>query len=187
MKKYLSHLVTLVSSLFVLAGCQKDDDLVPIKPPIYNAPELITSLIVTCTDSSNTSIIKVFKFRDPDGDGGNAPVQFDTIRLNANKTYNVTLEVLDETKNPPVNVTNEIWEERNDHQFFFNTSNISTQTTYMDKDGNNLPVGLTSKWRTQGTGSGRMRIILKHQVGIKNNSEAPGETDIDVNFVFNVQ
>ena len=61
--------------------------------------ELITTVNVTLTDSA-TGAVTNFVFRDLDGDGANAPVKFDTIKLLANRTYTASLLVLDESKRP---------------------------------------------------------------------------------------
>jgi hypothetical protein len=36
-------------------------------------------------------------------------------------------------------------------------------------------------------GTGTSRVVLKHQVGVKNGTAAPGETDIDVLFQSKIQ
>lgn len=165
-----------------MQSCKKDKDQVELPPAVLNSPELITSLVIQFKDSANTNNVTRAEYRDPDGPGGNAAIKFDTIQLKINTTYFVELIVLDETKNPMDTVSNEIWEERNDHQFFFKHTNTSIVTTYLDKDTNGYPVGLSTKWRTNSSQTGSSNIILKHQVNLKNGTEAPGETDIDVNF-----
>jgi hypothetical protein len=61
------------------------------------------------------------------------------------KTYNAVVSVLDETKSPVDDITKEIKEEAEAHQFFYTlSSNLSGRVsiTRTDKDLNNLPVGL---------------------------------------------
>src|SRR6188472_2585651 len=103
-------LATLCLSLF-LHGC-KDDDLGSI-----NEEEVITTLKLTLTPIGGGTAA-VLQFRDIDGGGGNAPV-ITTDTLNANTNYNVAIEVLNESVNPVGNITDEIAEENEDHQFFF--------------------------------------------------------------------
>jgi hypothetical protein len=176
-------IVLLTATLIVLAySCKKDKDLQPLPPPVTNSPELITSMKLIFTDSANASNVYSAFFNDPDGPGGNAPVQFDTIKLSPNKTYLVNLILLDQTKNPIDTVSKEIWNERDDHMFFFQHSGVSIQTLYMDVDSKNLPVGLSTKWRTGAAANGSSKVTLKHQVGTKNGSITPGETDVEVLF-----
>lgn len=183
----LKVLLTLLLFATIAQSCKKDKDQVKLPPAVLNSPELITSLVIQFKDSANTSNITKAEYRDPDGPGGNPAIKFDTIQVKTNTTYFVELIVLDETKNPIDTVSTEIWEERNDHQFFFKHSNTSVITTYLDKDSNGLPVGLSTKWRTAFGQAGSCNIILKHQVNVKNGTEAPGETDIDVNFPVKIK
>ncbi|HNJ72981.1 MAG TPA: hypothetical protein PL129_10795, partial [bacterium] len=67
-------------SLFVFSGCEKDDKET-------NPEELITSVVIKFVDTSNAANTVTASFRDLDGEGGADPVQFDTIKLAANKTY----------------------------------------------------------------------------------------------------
>lgn len=180
----MKHTIFITASLVLVlvAACKKDKDLQPLPPPITNSPELITSLKLIFTDSANTSNVLSAYFNDPDGPGGNSPVQFDTIKLQPNKTYLTTILLFDQTKNPVDTVSKEIWNERDDHMFFFQHSGINIQTIYSDFDSKNLPVGLSTKWRTGSTANGTTKVTLKHQVGTKNGSISPGETDVEVLF-----
>lgn len=167
--------------LLLLQACKKDDDLVPVPPPVANESEIITTLKITFKDSIGVKPDVTAIFRDTDADGGNAPVQFDSIRLQASTTYLATLEVLDETKTPSVDITSEIIEEANEHLFCFSptVSGLSIRAT--DTYGN-FKLGVKSTWLTGTAGSGIVTVKLKHQPGVKNGSCDPGETDIEVNF-----
>ena len=152
--------------------------------------ELITSVNIALTDSA-TGMVTQFKFRDLDGDGANAPIQFDTIKLLANRTYTALILVLDESKSPSDTISNEILEEANDHQFFFHSHDISVNFSYLDFDTHTppMPVGLNSKWYVGNvTGYGKIRIELKHQPSIKvAGNDQVGETDLDIDFNALVQ
>lgn len=184
-KNKLFAVITAVS--IVVGACKKDKHLSPLPPPVNNPPELITSVHLIYTDSSNTTVIKTFKFRDPDGDGGNPPVQKDTIKLSANKTYSLSVKFWDETKTPNVDVTSAINAEANDHQVFFNFNGLIINQIYLDKDGNNSPVGLMNIWRTKNSGNGTANIVLMHQVGVKNGSQNSGETDANITLPVIIQ
>lgn len=180
-------LIAVATTAIVFSSCKKDKDLSPLPAPVNNPPELITSVHLIFTDSSNTSIVKTFKFRDPDGDGGNAPIQKDTIKLAANKSYSLAVKFWDETKTPNIDVTPDISAEANDHQVFFNFNGLVINHTYLDKDGNNNPVGLINKWRTKNIASGSANVILMHQVGVKNGSQSSGETDVNITLPILIQ
>ncbi|MGZ5244345.1 MAG: hypothetical protein ACXWW0_10620, partial [Bacteroidia bacterium] len=124
--------------------------------------------------------------RDADGIGGQEPTK-DSFLLDANKTYFATLTLLDETKSPAVNISEEVKEEANDHQLFYKSNHINF--SYADEDTNNppLPLGLKTIWRTGISGSGYVEIILKHQPGTKNNSMDTGETDIHIAFISRIK
>lgn len=181
-KSTVKQLLVATALSLLIAGCKKDKDQIELPQPILNSPELITSLALKFTDSSATGTVIMAEFRDPDGPGGNLASKFDTIKLKPNKTYFLDVIVLDETKNPIDTVSKEILKEKNDHQFFFTHTGVNISTSYLDSDDKGYPVGLRSKWRTKEAGTGTSKIVLKHQVGIKNGTEAPGETDIEVSF-----
>jgi|JI9StandDraft_2_1071091.scaffolds.fasta_scaffold29329_3 hypothetical protein len=174
---------TLRNGLFVIAlatvglqSCKKD-------PPVNSESEVITTLQIVATDSATGTTAGVFTFKDLDGDKPTPPSVFDTIKLAPNKTYNVSLIVLDESKNPIDSTSNEIAEEADDHLFFFESTPAAlVNVVIQDKDSKNLPLGLLSKWTTGTTGSGTTRITLRHQPGEKNGTFSPGDTDIEVTF-----
>lgn len=184
MKKFIKLLLLIFVT--VVVSCKKDKNEVPNPQPPANESEVITTLKLLFTDSANTSNVSEFVFDDPDGDGGNAATQHDTIQLADSTTYLVSIVLLDKTKNPVDTISNEVEEEADEHQFFFNQSGTGINTTYLDKDVNNLPIGLLTKWKTVNTTMGSMQVILKHQPGVKNNSQAAGETDVEVLFQVKV-
>jgi hypothetical protein len=176
--------------LFVLAcgmlmSCDKDDDT---NDAPVNESELITTVTLTMREAGTTNTVTA-TFRDPDGEGGNPPTQFDEIVLKPNTVYNTTITVLDESKTPAEDITKEIEEEEEeDHQFFFTpTAALNVSVAYNDTDDNNLPVGLEAIITTGTASTGSLKVILKHQVGTKNNNIATGETDVELNFTTKVQ
>lgn len=182
--KTIFSVLTVTVLLTALHSCKPDENNCD-----NCESELITSVYVSLTDSASGAVSS-FAFRDLDGDGSNAPVQFDTIKLNANRTYNVSLLVLDESKTPADTISNEILEEANDHQFFYHAHDINVAFTYRDQDSNTpaLPVGLLTKWVVGATtGTGTIHVTLKHQPGIKDGNEATGDTDVEIEFNAQVQ
>lgn len=165
------------------AGCKKDEDDVA-DPSTTNTSEVMTTVKLTFTDSAGVAPTVTAQYRDPDGDGGNSAVQFDVIQLMANKTYFATVVIKDETKNPVVTISDEIADESNDHLFFYTPTNVNLTVTLTDQDSNTppLPLGLNTKWKTQSASNGTVRLVLRHQPGVKDGTYAPGETDIDLIF-----
>lgn len=133
--------------------------------------------------------------RDLDGDGPNAPVITVSGPFSVNKTYNGSLVLLNETESPAENINEEIEEEDDEHQFFFQLSNNIATVTYADADGNGNPVGLKFNLTTSTTlGSSNLTITLRHEpnklaAGVSSGSitNAGGETDIQVVFPISVQ
>lgn len=178
-----------LATISLATSCNKDKDPVPVPPPVVNEPETITTIKLMFTDSSGATSPVTATFNDPDGDGGNPPTQKDTIRLLANKTYYTRIVLLDVTKSPVDTISNAVEEEANDHMFFFHTTGGNLTISYDDLDTNNPPLhlGLKTLWRTAAAGNGSVRVILKHQAGVKNGTETPGETDVDVTFPMKIQ
>jgi hypothetical protein len=164
--------------LVTLQACKTDPK--PNMPPA-NEGELITTLIIEATDSASGQK-SIFKFKDADGEGGNAPSQFDSIQLSQNKMYSVKLILLDESKASVDTISNEVLNEGEDHLFNYTASNINITIRLDDSDINGLPIGLKSIWRTGTIGDGKLKTVLKHQPGIKNGDPALGETDIEIEF-----
>jgi len=170
-------------------ACKKDDDSISEPPPPTNDEEVLTTFTIYFTDSANTSNVVSATFRDPDGDGGNPYVQFDTIKLQANKTYYAEVVILNETTTPTDTISKEIKNEANDHLFIFTSNGTNTSIIITDLDANTppLPLVLQSKWKTGNVSLGTTQIVLKHQPGIKDGTAAPGVTDIDLTFQTKVQ
>jgi len=162
-------------------ACKKDADLPKLPSPI-NEPEVITSLKFTFIDSANAANVITASFIDADGDGGNQPTTFDTIKLKSNTTYLCRVALFNGILNEEI--TPEIEAEANDHLFIYKTSGVNLNIAITDADSNNppLPIGLNARWRTASISNGTVQIILKHQPGIKDGTEAPGDTDVDLSF-----
>ncbi len=174
-----------ISALFVLGllslnACKSDDDN---PPPCDNCEEeLITTLrlIFTAPDDERST----FSFRDVDGVGGDAP-SIDTIRLAANTNYQLSLEVLDESKTPAEDIGVEIKAEDEDHLFLFTTSSSALTILPSDMDSNGKPVGLQNTATTGDAATGTIRVVLKHKADKDaTDPSTTGETDIEATFNF---
>jgi hypothetical protein len=185
---HFSLLAALLMSLGVAStGCNNDTDPPDLPPPVVNDGELITTLNLQFVDVADTSVHPTFTFSDPDGEGGNAPTQWDTIRLASGRTYNLSLEILDESDAANVeDITAEILAEAAEHLFCFTVSGVTITIARTDTDGT-YEVGLQSTWSPTGAaGTGSTTVTLKHQPEVKDGSCAPGETDIEVAFVTQI-
>lgn len=181
--------VIAILGLAVLAGftsCKKDEVLVETPQPTFNEPEVITTLTLTFVDDAGVEPNVTVTFRDPDGDGGLGPDIFDTIRLQNNTVYNCSITLLNETVTPAEDMTAEVLEEDHEHLFCFSPSGADVSVARTDTDGT-YEVGLQSQWTVGVAGNGTTTVSLKHQPdGIKDGTCAPGETDVEVNFVTEV-
>lgn len=156
----------------------------PENPGNPNEEEVITSVVITATEGSNSY---TFAYSDPDGDGGNPPA-IDTIVLSPSLVYNVTIDFLDETKNPVDTISAEILAEGDEHQIFFTVTSANLTTAYADMDINMAPIGLVSTWTTGAISTGTVMITLKHQPdGTKDGNITTGETDVEISFPIRIE
>ena len=173
----------LLSATLFTVSC-KDEEVV-----VEEENELITTVKLNFTSGGTT---QSFKYSDPDGDGGKAPT-IDAITLKPNTTYTLTVEVLDESKMPVSNITEEVKEESDEHLFVYTPtpSNLLTYT-YGDKDAKNFGIGITGSAKTNAAGTGKLKVQLRHQPPIigkatKDGTATPGSDDINIDFNVTVQ
>ena len=193
------------------SACKKDKKTEPTPetptPPV-NEAEVITTLRLSVFDGTTT--VK-YQFKDPDGDGGivgaygnlsnTLTAQSDSvINLSINKTYTVSVLLLDETKAVADTISNAVLTEGIDHMFFFNSLNPTgnpysvyltgsmTTITYLDLDANLRGIGLLSKWQSPSMvmAKSTITVSLRHQPGVKNGTYAPGDSDIEIPFKLKI-
>lgn len=111
------------------------------------------------------------------------------VFLRPNASYESRVELLDKSKNPTANMTEEVSEKKNDHRIFFVGGPIGVNIVPTDRDANNLPVGLKVSVATGAAGAGRLRVVLKHQPGQKSAAAGidVGSTDVDASFRLTVR
>ena len=168
----------------VVVGCKKDD-VHPTDDHEHNESELITTLELKFSGKGkvNKDTTFVVTFDDPDGDGGNSPTKFDQINLLKNTDYTVELLLLNKSKTPYDTISNEVLEEADDHLFFYSSNPLDlVNVTITDKDGNGKNLGLKSTWKTNNVGSGKVKVKLMHQPGVKDGKSEVGDTDVEVDF-----
>ncbi|TAE35455.1 MAG: hypothetical protein EAY66_08795 [Sphingobacteriales bacterium] len=168
---------------FAVSSCKKDKKELP---PV-DENELITTIKVKFTNATNPTDVKTFTWKDLDGQGGADPV-VDEIKLATNKTYKMEVTaVLNETTNPAQDITEEIKEEDYEHLFVYKPSTNLLTVQITDKDKNNYYVGLMADVNTNTAKNGTLQIILRHQLGVKDGTEAPGSTDFDITYPVKIQ
>jgi hypothetical protein len=186
--------LALITSIVVLvASCRKKDD--PITPPTtgpVEEQELITTLAVHLHSLDGTQHLHL-SFRDLDGDGGNPPM-IDLDTLTANTIYEVHVELLNESVNPVIDITEEVEEEGDLHQFFYQVDNANLSITYDDQDVNGRPIGIHTTWTTGDVSTGSLKITLRHEpdkaadgVSQGDITNAGGDTDIEVELPLTIE
>jgi len=168
----------------MITSCSNDDD----NPEAVDEEEVITTMNVSLT-ATGASEVRL-ESRDLDGDGPDAPVVEVSGNLTANTTYTGSIELLNETETPAEDITAEVREEDDEHQFFFTTSGAVSSVTYTDVDSDGNPVGLTFELTTGDPGSGSILITLRHEPKKPNDgslADAGGETDIAQRFTVTVE
>lgn len=168
-------------------ACKKPDPIIP------NEEEVITTLRYTLAPMKGGDPV-ILEFKDIDGDGGNPPVYTDG-NLTPNTTYLGSLLLLNEQESPASNITEEIENEEEAHQFFYKLSaGLPVDVTYTDADIHGRPIGILTKVETGDPGSGKLKITLRHGLdksapGVLNGiiDLAGGDTDIEIEFNVHVQ
>ncbi len=153
-------------SFISLTSCSNDD-----AAPFVNEEEVITTLTATFTPDAGETV--VLTSRDLDGDGPNAPVLTVSGDFIAGTTYSGAITFLNETESPAENITEEVHEESDEHQIFFQQSGLGT-ITYADQDINGNPVGISFTFNANETpATGNLTITLIHEP----NKNAEGVAD----------
>lgn len=182
MKKQLlkTGLFALVIATAVTA-CKKDKGE-------SNEEEVITTVQLTFTPQGGGTPL-VYKYDDADGPSGPAPV-IDQIVLAPSKSYDVSVTFLNKTVTPAEDVTEEVEEESDAHRIYFEPSAGSGITvTDLDTDDNGIALGLNSVWTTAATGTGTLKVTLRHYPAVPPNKAAndpvdSGKSDPDVEAPF---
>lgn len=184
MKKINYYMLTIVIVLMV--NCTND-----FNPQPVNEEEVISTVRMTLTPGVPGDVI-VLESRDLDGIGPNDPVVTVSGNLLENTEYVGQMTILNETVNPEENITEEIIEEANEHQFFFTSTN-GLIFEYTDEDDFGFPIGVSFKLMTGSLGNGIITVVLRHEPqkdanGVNEGQieNAGGETDLQVSFEVEV-
>ena len=181
MKLTKKSILTAMVAMAMMAGCKKDE------PAPVEDNENLTTVKLKFTESGTTS---TFTFKDLDGAGGKAPT-IDKISLKPNKTYTLAVEILDESKTPVSIISNDIYDERDQHLFeYVPTPATILSVTTTDKDTRGLPVGLTASVKTTAAGTGKLQVVLHHQPPVNGKIIKTGAFNlgsIDFDGTYNVE
>ncbi len=174
----------------------------PNAPPCENEEEIITDVVLTWTPVDGGTPV-VARAQDPDGEGPLDLEVLDDVELVESTEYTLAITLANSIENE--DITEEIMEEDDEHMFFFaftdevftspagdgNVDNRPDPVNYNDMDENGLPVGLSTSWETEcgeESATGSIRVVLKHQPGVKSATSTvdDGSTDVDLTFTVNV-
>ena len=183
--KTIKFFSLLACSLLLFTSCSDDDE----NPAPVNEEEVITTMNVTLTPQGGGTAITL-QSQDLDGDGPDAPVITVSGNLEDFTTYDGSIELLNETETPAEDVTLEVAEEAEEHQFFFSSTGSLGNITYLDADANSNPIGLEFSISTQQPGDASLTITLRHEPLKPNDGTlagAGGETDIAQTFSLTVE
>ncbi len=179
-----------------------------------NDAEIISRVELTFSPNGGGEPV-VVSFTDPDGDGGMSGVA-DELELAVGTEYSLSILALNELVEPPVDITEEVREEAEEHLFFVvgegvagpgsaSTSALVTHA-YADREcdygdnavGEDLPLGLSNTITVNNSGEGQLRVMLRHLPELNGRPQkraglpealAAGESlpgDVDVDVTFNL-
>lgn len=184
--KNLKFLASIILATLLFVSCSNDDDNTP---ELVNEEEIITTLTVTLTPAGVGTPITL-QTRDLDGDGPDAPVITVSGNLTAGVTYNGVIVLLNETESPAENITLEVVEEDDEHQFFYTIGDgVDVTTAYSNFDADGNPLGTQFALTAGAASSGTLTFTLRHEPTKPNTGlgNAGGETDIEVTFDIVIQ
>ncbi|GER59591.1 type 1 periplasmic binding fold superfamily protein [Patiriisocius marinus] len=184
--KNIKLLATALFATVLFVSCSSDDDATP---EIVNEEEIITTLTVTLLPTNGDTPV-VLQTRDLDGDGPNAPVVTVSGNLTAGLSYNGSIVLLNETVDPAENITEEVEEEAEEHQFFFTTGgDLDVTTSYSNFDENGDELGTEFALTANTASTGTLTFTLRHEPVKPTTSltDAGGETDIAATFTLTVE
>ncbi|MFP9100186.1 type 1 periplasmic binding fold superfamily protein [Flavobacterium sp. RHBU_24] len=186
--KNLKLMAIAAFTIVSLSACSDDDTAQPV-----NEEEVITTVTATFTPQGGGSAITLAS-RDLDGDGPDAPVVTASGSFTAGTAYNGTITFLNELSSPADNITEEVEEEGEDHQVFFQQSGLGT-FTYTDADADGKPIGLAFTYTAAAAPTtGTLTVTLRHlpnksaaNVAAGDITNAGGATDAEVTYNVTIQ
>lgn len=177
-------------SAILFTACKKDK----VETPAPVEQELITTIKLNVTGDGGFSKTFTYKVENGFGSTTQGNIIKDDIVLAPNKTYNVSVELLNEKVSPVENITEEVVGESDEHLFLFQsnpaTGNGAISFSDGSKDANGSPFNQAIKFNTATAGDGALTLTLKHQPTNKaatTPDAAGGETDVEATFAVKLQ
>ncbi|UZD23756.1 hypothetical protein PBT90_10185 [Algoriphagus halophytocola] len=187
------YLLAIALVSFTFASCTSED------PEPENDGEVITDVTLTFQelDDSNNPVGDAMEFTASDSEGieiGGTP-EIETVMLTAGKTYQMSVEVFNSIAGE--DITEEISEEADEHQFYFlGSAFVGTPVLtyqYDDEGGINLGLnGIVSVVADPSTNNATMQVLLRHDLdknypgadnpNFTDYAQAGGESDLDITF-----
>ena len=163
--------VTVVVGFCLISSCSSNVSL--------PAQETITRMNIIMK-SNSTLHIDTFSFIQFKPN----PATRDSIRLTANTTYAVQVQLLNEAATPTQVVSDTISALADIHLLVIQPDPLDSllSVKILDKDSKGLPLGLFSTIKTSGARYGFLHLALRHQPGSKNGTETPGESDFEADY-----
>jgi hypothetical protein len=170
MKKFwLFSLAVILTALISLinVGCSEDNpEAPPVEtehPPATTVTMYLIRLDSTGVETTDTTTATV---RDTSVVPGK-PANEDTLMVNAGTSYKGTFKLIDESVNPPDDLTQDIIDEQDAHLYVFTISsslNGKLTVTDLNKDHNGLDFGQIFKVNVNSgvAGSGFIHVQLQH-------------------------
>ncbi|MFT2010795.1 hypothetical protein ACMA1I_19125 [Pontibacter sp. 13R65] len=177
-------LMLLLSSMCLFSSCKNSGP----EPEPEDEKEVITTVRIQLVPEGKGQNAAA-TWKDLDGPDGQGPL-VENLVLKANTTYRGTLTILNESNpNAPIDLTAEIRAEGYNHDVFYIVDGASLSIQKTDLDRNNRAIGLETTAATTSPSTGTLRVVLKHQPGLKSGSSNidTGETDIDITFPVFIQ
>lgn len=188
------RLLFAITALLAFASCKSED------PEEENEGELITDVILRFTEidaAAGPGTPFEVKASDPQGLQSGTTPTIETINLAPGKLYRLEIRLLNSIEGEEI--TEEIEEEMEEHQFFFLGTAFAgspiAQYEYLDADADGNPVGLEGLVQVSGspaTNNAIFRLVLRHDLDKnfpgannphwQNFTQAGGETDLDISF-----
>ncbi|RXG15357.1 hypothetical protein DSM03_102413 [Leeuwenhoekiella aestuarii] len=189
--KNLKILSLLFIATLTFSSCSNDDDNTP---ELINEEEVITTITVTLVPQTGETV--TLTSQDLDGDGPDEPVVDVSGSLQAGMSYTGSVLLQNETVSPAEIINEEIEEEADEHQFFYQVgSGLNATVSYADTEndyltnGSTNPVGIDFTLLAGTASEGQLTVTLRHEpnkgaegVSEGDLSNAGGETDIAQTF-----
>jgi hypothetical protein len=169
--------IVLVLGLAHLASCSDD-------PEATNEEEVVTTVIVTLTPTEGDAIVMTWDDVNLDAIVDESEITT-SDNLLASTSYTADIQLLNKSADPDIDITEEVQEEAEDHIFCFTVTGVNIAISNLNKDSNELPLGITSTWTATTQSSGTVNITLRHQPGVKT-GDCPGAGDTDASITFPV-